>query len=62
MFAIADRNKLTALAINSRKAWLFLLLTFIFAGCSKKDSDPGDYSDAFQKVEQRSNSVPFGMI
>ncbi len=50
MFAFADKNKLTALAINSRKAWLFLLLTFIFAGCSKKDSDPGDYSDAFQKV------------
>src|ERR1700759_3206549 len=50
MFVIADKFKLNALAINSRKVWLFLLLTFIFTGCSKKDSDPGDYSDAFQKV------------
>ncbi len=50
MFAIADKNKLTALAINSRKAWLLLLLTFIFVSCNKKDSDPGDYSDVFQKV------------
>ncbi|HEY4197695.1 MAG TPA: tetratricopeptide repeat-containing sensor histidine kinase [Mucilaginibacter sp.] len=61
MFVIADKNRLYALIVNSRKVWLFLLLPFILLGCNKKGNDPGDYSDAFQKVfNQTSHYFDFG--
>ena len=50
MFVAGDKNSFSIFAINSRKAWLFLLLPFILISCNKKNTDSGEYSEAFKTV------------
>jgi two-component system sensor histidine kinase VicK len=50
MFVAGDKNSFSVFAINSRKVWLFLLLPFILISCNKKNTDSGEYSEAFKTV------------
>jgi two-component system sensor histidine kinase VicK len=50
MFVAGDKNSISVFFINSRKAWLFLLLPFILISCSKKNTDSGEYSEAFKPI------------
>jgi two-component system sensor histidine kinase VicK len=49
-----NKNNTPAFIISSRKLWLFLIfLPFIISSCSKKDTGPDDYSEAFKPVFAR---------
>ena len=50
MFVAGDKNSFSVFVINSRKAWPFLLLSFILISCNKKNADSGDYSEAFKPI------------
>ncbi|MDB5153404.1 MAG: tetratricopeptide repeat protein [Mucilaginibacter sp.] len=50
MFITGDKNKLRAFLINNCIVWLFLVLPLVISSCNKKNTDSGDYSEAFKTV------------
>lgn len=51
MLLFDDKNNTLPCIVNSRKLWLFLtFLSFIISSCSKKNTGPDDYSDAFKPI------------